>query len=357
MREKNDYENSEKSVNFFGMINIKKIVKNERQFLSLTTLYWSEFELLLPHFEARWKGYFKYKTLRGKRRKKPLTATQLARSTTKFNGIEEKLFFILYFFKNGHIQQSLAAQFEMDQGQISRYIKILEPLLLKSIIDLHLQPAQSMEELIRLFRYRQQKQQEEQDRPKSESLHLDATERPIERAVDYLKQKEEYSGKAGGHRLKNSVVCDEYQYIYFAGRTFCGSTHDKTMADEELDDLTPLERFQLWWSKDKGYQGYRPKGVHLLEPFKAARNRPLTEFQKEYNKWVGSIRICCEHAIGGVKRCRLLKDTLRYTDEWFRHRIFLIGCGLHNLRSLNRPSYARAAQRTRERINLNFSQT
>lgn len=338
------------------MINVEKIFEDERQFLALTTLRLEEFDQLLPYFEDRWMGYFKYKNLRGKRRKKPLTPKQLSKSTKKLYKIEEKLFFILYFFKNGHIQQSLAAQFEMNQGHISRYIKVLYPLLLKSIKDLHLQPAQSMEELVRLFRYRQEKK-EEQGLQSSESLHLDVTERPIQRASEPLKQKEEFSGKKKRHTVKNSVINDEYQYVYFVGHTFIGSTHDKTMAEQEIPDLSCLEKEQLWLSKDKAYQAYQPSGVNLLEPFKAARNRPLTQVQESFNKWIGSIRIVSEHAISGIKRCRLTKQVLRYSDPMFRDQIFRIACGLHNLRVTHRATYVRSATRTRQRINLIFYQT
>lgn len=51
----------------------------------------------------------------------------------------------------------------------------------------------------------------------------------------------------------------------------------------------------------------RPEGAHLIEPFKARRNHPLTELEKEYNEWANSIRSVVEHAIGGTKR-----DWLRY---------------------------------------------
>lgn len=338
-------------------MDVHKLIKNKKQFLALTTLKVEEFEELLPHFSARWHQFIKHFSFRRKRRKKPLTGAQIENATQLLKQDLEKLFFILYFFKNGHIQESLAAQFQMNQGHISRWVKILMPILEKSIKDLHLQPARSMPELVKLFRNRQEKDTLS-NCESAESLHLDATERMIQRNVDAKAQEKDYSGKKGTHTVKNSVLNDEYQFIHFVGSTFSGPTSDKVMADLELSGFSELQKWKLWFTKDKGYQGYQPKGVHLLEPFKAARNKPLTKLQKEYNSWLSSIRIVGEHVMSGIKRCRIVKDELRYFSSTFRDKIFFIACGLHNFRVTRRKNtYNQGALYVRARVNLNFSNT
>ncbi len=338
-------------------MDLQKIMKNKKQFLALTTLYVEEFEELLLYFSTRWHQYIKHFDFRKQRRKKPLTGAQILNATRLLKTDEEKLFFILYFFKNGHLQESLAAQFEMNQGQVSRWVKLLMPLLEKSIIDLHLQPARSMPELIKLFRNRQ-KEGNLSNCESVESLHLDATERSIQRNVDYKAQEHDYSGKKGTHTVKNSVLNDEHQFIHFAGLTFPGPTSDKLMADLEILDFSTFQKWELWLTKDKGYQGYQPKGVHLLEPFKATRNNPLSDLQKEYNSWLSSIRIVGEHVMSGIKRCRIVKDELRYFSSTFRDKVFFLACGLHNFRVTRRKNtYNQGALRVRARINLNFSDT
>jgi len=88
------------------------------------------------------------------------------------------------------------------------------------------------------------------------------------------------------------------------------------------------------------------------------RNKPLTDIQKEYNTWLSSIRIVGEHVMSGIKRCRLVKDELRYFSSTFRDKIFFIACGLHNFRVTRRKNtYNQGAIRIRARINLNFSHT
>lgn len=50
------------------------------------------------------------------------------------------------------------------------------------------------------------------------------------------------------------------------------------------------------------------------------------------NRLISSARIVVEHAIAGVKRCRIVKDVLRLTKEDVSDLVMEIACGLHNLR-------------------------
>lgn len=338
-------------------MDIQKILSKPKRFRALTTLEISEFEELLKPFAHRWYQYIKHFTMQGRRRSKPLTFRQIESATDKLQTDQEKLFFILYFFKNNHLQESLGAQFDIDQGHISRWIKVLEPILAQSIDDLHLRPARTMDELVHLFRARQRADSPSQNQV-AQSIHMDASEREIERNHDNDAQEHDYSGKQHDHTIKNTILSDESQFIHFLGFTYRGAVHDKTLAEEELPDFSALSDYDLWLSKDKAYQKYDPEGVHFLAPFKARRNHPLTKAQKKFNVWISSIRITCEHAIAGAKRCRVVKDRIRYFDSTFRDRVFFVACGLHNLRvTRRRKSYATSARNVRARINLNFYDT
>ena len=50
------------------------------------------------------------------------------------------------------------------------------------------------------------------------------------------------------------------------------------------------------------------------------------------NRIVSSARVVVEHAIAGIKRCRIVKDVLRLTKAGISDRVMEIACGLHNLR-------------------------
>lgn len=51
------------------------------------------------------------------------------------------------------------------------------------------------------------------------------------------------------------------------------------------------------------------------------------------NRVCSSARIVVEHAIAGIKRCRIVKDVLRLTTPGISDRVMEIACGLHNLRA------------------------
>ena len=60
--------------------------------------------------------------------------------------------------------------------------------------------------------------------------------------------------------------------------------------------------------------------------------------EKVLNRIFSSVRVVVEHSIGGVKRCRIVKDILRLTKEGISDRVMEIACGLHNLRvSFRKP--------------------
>jgi len=58
----------------------------------------------------------------------------------------------------------------------------------------------------------------------------------------------------------------------------------------------------------------------------------LSVSDKRLNQIFSSVRIVVEHAIAGVKRCRIVKDVLRLTTAGISDRVMEIACGLHNLR-------------------------
>lgn len=110
--------------------------------------------------------------------------------------------------------------------------------------------------------------------------------------------------------------------------THQGKMHDKKVSDEaEICFPDNIHLFQ-----DTGYQGFKPKNVHIVQPFKKPRNGELSGLHKWFNKYVASVRITNEHAIAGVKRARIVKDKCRHFCLNFRDQIIEICVALHNLR-------------------------
>lgn len=111
-------------------------------------------------------------------------------------------------------------------------------------------------------------------------------------------------------------------------KTFDGSVHDKKIANE-LPIHFPAG-ITLW--QDTGFQGHNPKNVTVKMPTKKPKGKELTKEQKAENQKISSFRILIEHAIGGVKRCRIVKERFRCTKFTFDDTVMLIACGLHNFR-------------------------
>ena len=100
------------------------------------------------------------------------------------------------------------------------------------------------------------------------------------------------------------------------------------MADEE--QVTFPDAIQIF--QDSGYQGFEPENAFVVQPFKKPRKGQLNSMQKWFNQYVARIRICVEHAICGIKRCRIVKDKCRHFRQHFRDQIIVICTGLHNFR-------------------------
>lgn len=357
-------------------MNIESTLANPTRLRALTTLEPTEFVALRKPFERAFLQARKMYRLNGKRRRKPLSPKRLESPTKTLPTIEHKLLFILMALKTDAIQHQLGVSFDLSQTTVSKWYRYLLPVLDKTLKRLGHQPARSLEGLAAELRstsqdddqpgegggglrFRPQRSVDETAARSAEaqeaeqvqtSLHLDVTVRAVPRNHDARAQRHDYDGKSGQHVVKNSVICDAGQRICYLGPTWRGAIHDKRMADEELPDLSILKPWDLWLTLDSGYLAYQPKGVHLLSTQRARRNRPLAEWQKEMNRWVGSVRIVVEHAIGGMKR--LAKATrARVHDLAQADVIMQIAAGLQNLRVASRQkNYAVSHARTNARL-------
>lgn len=133
--------------------------------------------------------------------------------------------------------------------------------------------------------------------------------------------------------MKNLVLAGATKTVLFVSDTYEGSVHDKAMADD-VPYCLPAGSELL---DDLGFQGYTLDGVRHTRPHKKPRGGALTAEQRQANQQIGSRRITIEHIISGIKRCRIVKDTIRLTTEGVRDSLFEICCALHNLRTLFRP--------------------
>lgn len=116
-------------------------------------------------------------------------------------------------------------------------------------------------------------------------------------------------------------------FVLFVGTTVHGRLHDKKIAD--LQYIIPKD-FTLW--QDTGYQGYTPEGVVVIQPKKKPKGKELSKEQKDKNKEISSVRVRVEHAIGSIKRMKIVRNECRLRKDDVLDKLFAICTGLHNFR-------------------------
>ena len=115
--------------------------------------------------------------------------------------------------------------------------------------------------------------------------------------------------------------------------THAGKWHEKSIVDDEHYMLSPGSVLY----QDMEFQGFIVTSIHIRQPTKKPRGGELTPELKEENRRIASEKMRIEHAICSVKRCRIVKDKIRYWRDSIRDMVMDIACGLHNFRLRYRP--------------------
>ena len=168
-----------------------EIAKKDRdQFLSLTSLYPEEFDLLLPHFATLWYKFNKIFTSEGKRRKKKNWYSQ--KDTRTLPSVEDKLFFILVYYKQHPLQQFQGFAFGLSQSKVSQWINILTPMVEQALEELDCTACRQGSDLATFLA----------ERGLVECLNQDVVEQAAPRSTDDKAQEKMYSGKKKGIAIR-----------------------------------------------------------------------------------------------------------------------------------------------------------
>jgi len=285
-------------------------------FRQLTGMTVEAFDQLLPAFQAAYEADAR------RRRTEPRQRAAGAGRKAVLATAEDKLFFILFYFRHYPTQEVLAFWFGLSQGQANQWIHRLTPLLHQALGREQQLPARSAAALADVLGAC--------DAPE---LVIDGTDRPTRRPQDPRRQRSAYSGKKKRHTQKNVVVTDKASGEVLAlGATQPGSRHDKACADAE--GSTFPEGSTLY--QDTGFQGYAPEGATTQQPTKKPRGQPLTPAQKAENRRISQERIAVEHSVGGVKVFHIVSAVFRNLKQGFDDLVMAVACGLFNFGRLCR---------------------
>lgn len=301
-------------------------IRDDRHMRSLTGLSQAQFDQLLPTFamvyqEAQQEAYEKGMAA-GTRQRQPGGGAKGKLATP-----QDKLLFVLYYYKTYPTFDVLGTQFEMAPSKANQNLHKLSPILHTTLLRLGMMP------------HREFKSPAELKAALSgiDQIIIDATERAYRRSQDEATQREHYSGKKRRHTVKNTIMSTLAKFIVFLGRTFTGHNHDYTMLKEELPP--DLDWFtDIGVLVDLGYLGIQTDyaGEQIEVPFKKPRkskknpNPQLTDEQKATNKALSQVRIFVENAIGGIKRYNILVHRFRNYKDNFEDNVIGICAGLWN---------------------------
>ncbi len=295
-----------------------KARKNPTSFLALTIVSISLFDEILPFFTDAHDDFFRWHDVKGK--KLARQRSHDIQSNSPLPTVADRLFFILVYLKNNPTQQYHGACFDMSQQQCGQWVHTLTEILREAVSEAGMLPASDIASFKRLLEERGG------DTVVHDLIH-DGTEREIPRPSDPELQKGYYSGKKKRHTVKNAVITCLAGFILFASLTVEGKMHDKRIADEMYSFPYACNLQQ-----DTGYQGYNPENATIIQPVKKPKGKELTAQQKASNTEISRTRIKVEHAIGGVKILRIVKDECRLRKNDFVGKIFHLAAGLHNWR-------------------------
>lgn len=161
------------------METIYRNIKNDRQMRSSTGMNKEMFEKLLILFEKS------YETLEG------ASVSERNRVNVQelvFTNYADMLYLVLFYLKTGLTLDVIGVIYGKDGGQMGRFIEKYKTILINALAVQDFLPKRSFGSVAEFQRYLQGEHE----------LIIDATEVPIQRSKDKLKQQEQYSGKKKG---------------------------------------------------------------------------------------------------------------------------------------------------------------
>lgn len=173
----------------------------------------------------------------------------------------------------------------------------------------------------------------------AKELIFDGTEVLTERPQSPERQKNKYSGKKGTHTDTALVLSDKQTWIYYVSEYYDGRNVDLGILKNEFPPQIK------WFEKSKVLFDLGFTGVDKLYEFKElligekkapkSKSNPSPELsneQKTKNQSISKERIFVEHAIGKIKRYRILKNRCRLKCQYLKNRIIGIAAALWNYR-------------------------
>lgn len=166
------------------ILRYEELVKNPERLLALTGHTQEEIEQLLPSFEVAWEEHRVTHHRPVESRKRAFGGGRRG----QLHRLEDKLLFILVYFKVYPLQEVQGTLFGLGQSQAGEWIHRLTAVLQATLQRELLLPARDTATLESVLA-----------ECESHSFVIDGTERPTQRSSHNAVQREQYSGKKNAH--------------------------------------------------------------------------------------------------------------------------------------------------------------
>ncbi|MGI0495150.1 transposase family protein [Alkalinema pantanalense CENA528] len=293
------------------MLNLERILKQDRLMRAMTGLNRKAFDALLSSFSQAYEQLVSKPET--ERKRAPGGGRKATLRTT-----EQKLFYILLYCKCYPTFDLLSVLFHFDRSCAWDWVHRLLPVLETALGYKQALPARkvrSIEEFVERF-------------PEVKEVILDGTERPVQRPKDWQQQKEHYSGKKKRHTRKHITGSTREKRVIILTQARPGTVHDKRQLDEE--DLVGNIPEEVAVVGDLGFQGLQNEFENIHLPHKKPRGKELSDQQKQENRELSQQRVKCEHAHAGIKRYNAVSTVYRNRVPDFDDRLMFNAAGLWN---------------------------
>jgi hypothetical protein len=329
------------------MLTVEKLRRKPKHFHNFTGLTPEQFDELLVALEPL------YEQAEEERLDNP-NRLRARGAGHKFNlELPERLLMSLMYFRLYITQALLGYLFDLDSSNVNREIngrmlavlsEVLpvpardEPLLLSDPLAAQATASSSSSSSSGKRKRKGKKigtlEELLEKHPEFKEIFIDGTEQELPRPKDKARRKDFYSGKRKRHTAKMQVLSTRNRLILHLCRHVPGRVSDLLLL-RATGVMRKILKKSVVVRVDKGYEGLEEEypQVRVEKPRKARRAHPLTVLEKIYNRAMSTLRIPVEHAIGHLKKYRLLAGIYRGKPERYDESALVIA-GLHNYKEL-----------------------
>lgn len=283
------------------MITFKKLSQREKYFTRLTGLKVVDFLKLIDLIQDDWKKLEQAKIKQGR--------------VPKLKTLHDKTLCLLIYYRTYANMLFIGMLFDLDDSNVARLFQKLEKIIA---------PHMAFKKLIN----------KELSQEETLNLLIDASEVQIERPSKKSLKNKHYSGKKKKHTAKFEIIRSKKTgKILGISKIYYSKMHDFKLRKSENKRGNRLpDDYNIRICADSGYQGMQKmfEKSEISLPKKRRKNVELTEEEKQKNRENASERVPIEHAIGKMKKFKILDGKYRNHLKKLHLRVINIA-GLINL--------------------------